>query len=56
MSRLLARVLREEASAPVFEYGVVAALIAALLLAAASLSPARQPVPDTAPDLRASPR
>ena len=56
MSRLLARVLREEASAPVFEYGVVAALIAALLLAAASLTPARQPVPETVPELRAAPR
>jgi Flp pilus assembly pilin Flp len=56
MSRLLARVLREEASAPVLEYGIVAALIAALLLAAASLSPARQPFPGSAPDLRAAPR
>ena len=56
MSRLLARVLREEASAPVLEYGIVAALIAALLLAAASLSPARQPLPSSAPDLRAAPR
>jgi Flp pilus assembly pilin Flp len=54
MSRLLARVLREEASAPVFEYGVVAALIAAMLLAAASLSPARQPTPNIPPDLRAA--
>ncbi|MFM1960745.1 MAG: hypothetical protein RL588_2262 [Pseudomonadota bacterium] len=56
MSRLLARVLREEASAPVIEYGVVAALIAAMLLAAASLSPGRQPLPDSAPDLRAASR
>lgn len=56
MSRLLARVLREEASAPVFEYGVVAVLIAAVLLAAASLSPMRQPVPDAPPELRAASR
>ncbi|MCE2986251.1 MAG: hypothetical protein LW830_00095 [Phenylobacterium sp.] len=55
MSRLLARVLRQEASAPVVEYGVVAALIAAVLLAAASLSPARQPSPDPPPSLRADP-
>ena len=56
MSRLLARVLREEASAPVFEFAVAAALIAAMLLAAASLSPARQPVPDLVPELRAASR
>lgn len=56
MSRLLARVLREEASAPIFDYGIIAALIAAVLLAAASLSPARQPVPDSPPDLRVAPR
>lgn len=56
MSRLLARVLREEASAPVLEYGIVAALIAALLLAAASLSPARQLFPGSAPDLHVAPR
>lgn len=55
MSRLLARVLRQEASAPVVEYGVVAALIAAVLLAAASLGPARQPNPEPPPALRSDP-
>ncbi|MFM8821453.1 MAG: hypothetical protein ACKOD3_13120 [Phenylobacterium sp.] len=52
MSRLLARVLRQEASAPVMEYGVVAALIAAILLAAAGLTPSRQPSPEAPPALR----
>ena len=56
MSRLLARVLREEASAPVVEYGVVAALIAAVLLTAASLGVGHQPPPVSPPDLRAAPR
>lgn len=56
MSRLLARVLREEASAPVVEYGVVAALIAVLLLAAAGLGPAHQPFAGSAPALRTASR
>jgi Flp pilus assembly pilin Flp len=56
MSRLLAKVLREEASAPVVEYGLVAALIAAVLLTAASLAPSLQPAPDSPPALRAAPR
>lgn len=56
MSRLLARVLREEASAPVVEYGVVAALIAVLLFAAAGLGPAHQPLPGSAPALRTASR
>ncbi|MCA6247897.1 MAG: hypothetical protein IM650_03230 [Phenylobacterium sp.] len=56
MSRLLARVLRQEASAPIVEFGVVAALITAVLLTAASLGPNRQPDLDSPPALRSDPR
>lgn len=53
MSRLLAKVLREEASAPIVEYGLVAAMIAAVLLSAAALVPSRQPAHEAPPALRA---